>query len=423
MRLWIAALLFTAFLVPAVILIVLLPPNTLTFAAGPKGGAYAQVAERYRDILARDGIELEILYTNGSVDNAALLSGGEADVALLQGGVEIEEHAAEAIAGVFYEPMLFLVQTKRNIPTNPALWRGMRITSGQIGSGTHVAFQDFQAAAGIAPDSNANAYLSYDAALEALQTGEVDMAVFVTTIDAPYLARAYASDNIAFLSIDYVETISRRLEYATVATIPSGAISLLPVVPRAAQQVLALEARLIMTPNLHPALINRLTMAAKELHSARDIITGRNTFPSVEGTGMTVNTVARQLIQEGPSTWHQWLPYWMAAQLNRLLLLTLPILLILVPLLRVFPAIYAYFMGWRVWQHYPHIRQIEDELTVKQDAGTLQTMDQQLEDMDSRIASLRLPAAYRPAAYHARMHIDLVRKRIEDKYAREHPET
>ncbi len=71
-----------------------------------------------------------------------------------------------------------------------------------------------------------------------------------------------------------------------------------------------------MRPNLHPALVNRLTMAARELHAARDIITGRNTFPTVTGTDMPVNTVTRRLIMKDPSTWHQWLPDWMAAQVT-----------------------------------------------------------------------------------------------------------
>ncbi|MEP2532864.1 TAXI family TRAP transporter solute-binding subunit [Shimia sp.] len=419
MRTWVAIILFTVVLIPAVILTVLLPPKSLTFAAGPEGGAYAQVAKRYQAILARDEIEVEILYTDGSVDNADLMAQGAADVALLQGGIPVPDGVAEAIAGVFFEPMLFLIRTDSGIPSNPSHWKDIRITSGTSGSGTRAAFDDFQAAIKLDPDQNQHAFLSYADALQALKSGAVDMAVFVTTVDAPYLAQAYTSRDLTFLQIDYVETISRWLEYATVATVPSGAVSLAPVVPSVPQQVLALEARLAMMPNLHPALVNRLTMAAIELHASRDIITGRDTFPTVEGTGMTINTVARQLIQEGPSTWHQWLPYWMAAQVNRLLLLTLPVLLILVPLLRVFPSLYAYFMGWRVWQHYPLIRQIEDELALKQDTEALEKMDRQLVSMDTKISTLRIPAAYRQAAYHARMHIDLVRKRVRDKRANE----
>ncbi|TCL09811.1 TRAP-type uncharacterized transport system substrate-binding protein [Shimia isoporae] len=415
MRLWLTLVAATFLLALGLVFLLLLPPKALVMAAGPENGAYARVAALYKEILARDGIELDIRYTNGSVDNRDLLENGEVDVALLQGGIPISKDTAEAIGGLFYEPMLFLVRAQTDVPRNPAHWKGLRITAGQPGSGTAAAFADFQEAVELTPDDNEILSLPYTDAVSALREGTVDVAVFVTTVDAPYLEQAFKAPDLSFLPLVYLDAISRRLDYTTIATVPSGAISLESVIPPAPQKVLALEARLAMVPDLHPALINRLTMAAKELHAKRDIITGRHFFPTIEGTGMSVNSVSRQLIQEGPSTWHDLLPYWMAAQVNRLLLLTLPILLFVVPLFRVLPSLYAYFMGWRVWQHYPLIRQIEDELALQPSPEELAEMDRQLVEMDERIARLGLPAAYRQAAYHARMHIDLVRKRIHDR--------
>lgn len=412
MRIWIALTTLTFAISLTLILFLLLPPKSLVMAAGPQGGAYAQVARRYAHILARDGITLERLYTDGSAENAKLLEEGRVDAVFLQAGIPIEHGTGEAIGGVFYEPMFFLARKSNTISENPALWRGLRIASGRARSGTAAAFVDFRQAVGLDPEDNIQVSLAYADAIEALENGDIDIGVFVTTVDAPYLARAYASDNITFLRLSHVNAISRRLEYADVATIPAGAVSLDPVRPSAPQPVLALQARLVISPDLHPAMVNRLTMAAKELHAARDIITSRDAFPTIEGTGLPVNSAARQLIQQGPSTWHNLLPYWMAAQVNRALLLILPLLLFLVPLFRLIPAIYAYFRGWQVWQHYPQIRLIEDELTPQTDPSTLREMDKQLELVDHKIAQLKLPAAYRQAAYDARLHIDLVRKRI-----------
>lgn len=412
MRLWIALTSLTLVICVTLVLVLLLPPKKLVFAAGAEGGAYALMAQRYKQILARDGIEVEILYTDGSADNAALMAQGDVDAALLQAGITMAPGTAETIGGVFYEPMIFMSRTAANVPANPALWRGLRIASGASGSGTAVAFVDFQRAVGLAPSANSHVSMGSVAALAALEKGEIDLALFVTSIEAPYLAKAYASDDISFLSLSFVDAISRRLEYANVVSVPRGAISLDPVRPAQPGRLLALQARLAIAPDLHPALVNRLTMAAKELHSHRDIITNRGAFPSLDGTGLPINNVARQLIQQGPSTWHNLLPYWMAAQVNRLLLLTLPILLVLVPMFRILPMIYAYFRGWQVWQHYGQIRQIEDRLARKQNATTLAEMDAELEILDARLAQLKLPSAYRQSAYHARMHIELVRKRI-----------
>lgn len=410
MRFWAPVAVLSVLLGIGLILMYLHPPRQLVMAAGPSGGAYAEIAGQYQAELARDNIQLRIIETAGSVENAHLLDTGQVDVALIQGGVALSDPTLEAIGSVFFEPMMFLTHRDGVVPTNPALWKGLRINSGTAGSGIHAAFIDLERAVGLAEGDNIHLDLRYDVALAALARGDLDIAVFVAPIDAPYLVEAFRNPAIHLMPLTYAEAISRRLEYANAVTLPAGAISLNPVKPLAAHRLLALEARLAIDPDIHPALVNRLTMAAIKLHQDRDVITDQGQFPSIEVVGMQMNTVARQLIDRGQSFWHDWLPYWLAAQVNRMFLLMLPILFILVPILRLIPMVYAYAMRWRVWQYYPEIRQIENELA---DGTTdLAEIDSRLIALDDRLSRIRLPAAYRQPAYDARLHIELVRKRI-----------
>ena len=50
------------------------PPSTLTMTTGSAEGAYHGFARKYREILARDGITLELKASGGSVDNLARLN-------------------------------------------------------------------------------------------------------------------------------------------------------------------------------------------------------------------------------------------------------------------------------------------------------------------------------------------------------------
>jgi TRAP-type uncharacterized transport system substrate-binding protein len=79
------------------------PPREIRFAAGQPGGYYHTLAGRYGTALARDKITAQVLATQGSVDNLKRLAAGEADVALIQGGIASEENApkAVALAGLF----------------------------------------------------------------------------------------------------------------------------------------------------------------------------------------------------------------------------------------------------------------------------------------------------------------------------------
>ena len=45
------------------------PPTRIVMSAGTEGGEYARFAERYREVLARDRISLEIRTSAGSVEN------------------------------------------------------------------------------------------------------------------------------------------------------------------------------------------------------------------------------------------------------------------------------------------------------------------------------------------------------------------
>ena len=414
MKFWFLGAFFATLLAMVLILLQLHPPATMTLAAGPQSGAYYEIAQRYREVLARDGIALEVIKTAGSAENAELIAIGEVDAAILQGGIEVPNSNVEAIGAIFFEPMVLLKGRYKNIPGNPALWKGLRINIGAPGSGTAAAFHDFEDAIGLSPDANIIFGMGYEQAVDAVVNGSIDIAVFVAPIDAPYLIEAYSEPNISLQLLSHAEAISRRLEYAKTVTVPSGAIYLDPVVPPGPRLLIALEARLAVRSDLHPALVNRLTMAAIGLHGGRGLIRDHGMFPTVEGTGLPVNNAARQLIENGPSIWHDWLPYWVASQVHRLILLMLPILFLLVPMLRALPQLYAYLMRWRVWQYYPEIHQIEERLERVTDDPTLTDMDAKLVALDNRLSKLRLPSAYRQTAYEFRVHIELVRRRIEE---------
>ena len=53
------------------------PPRTVRLATGEKGGAYARFGERFAERLRDWGLEVEIVYTKGSLENYERLSGGQ----------------------------------------------------------------------------------------------------------------------------------------------------------------------------------------------------------------------------------------------------------------------------------------------------------------------------------------------------------
>jgi TRAP-type uncharacterized transport system substrate-binding protein len=88
-------------------------PRTVVIATGQEDGAYFLFAERYRELLAAEGIELQIRQTAGSVENIRLLEdeSSDVDLAFVQGGVGAHRPRP---TGLFHWPACISIHCVRN---------------------------------------------------------------------------------------------------------------------------------------------------------------------------------------------------------------------------------------------------------------------------------------------------------------------
>jgi TRAP-type uncharacterized transport system substrate-binding protein len=75
------------------------PPTQVRLAVGPQGSADAAFGARYAKALAREGITVQLVPTQGSLDNLQLLREGKVDVAFVRGGSSVLTRAPQAVAG------------------------------------------------------------------------------------------------------------------------------------------------------------------------------------------------------------------------------------------------------------------------------------------------------------------------------------
>src|SRR5271169_740154 len=64
-------------------------PRHIVLASGPASGVYNRYALRYKEILAREGVTVDVRMTRGATDNLGILLDPKSgvDVAFMQGGV------------------------------------------------------------------------------------------------------------------------------------------------------------------------------------------------------------------------------------------------------------------------------------------------------------------------------------------------
>jgi len=127
------------------------PPRHVVLATGSAQGAYAEFGKRYAELLAADGIKVELRTTEGSAENLKLLRDPDSgvDIAFVQGGADTrrgrnEDAAAGLVSlgSMFYEPVWFFYREEaalRLLGGRPfeslAQLPGWKLNIGPAGSG------------------------------------------------------------------------------------------------------------------------------------------------------------------------------------------------------------------------------------------------------------------------------------------------
>lgn len=85
------------------------PPRRIVLATGQPEGTYDAVGREYQRRLAREGLQVELVGTAGSVENLERLVRGEVDVAFAQGGIDPlvsdPSGTVRGMAAVYREPV------------------------------------------------------------------------------------------------------------------------------------------------------------------------------------------------------------------------------------------------------------------------------------------------------------------------------
>lgn len=395
----------------------LYPPEQITIAAGSPGSAYHDYAVQYRDILARDNIKLEILETNGSLDNASRLAKEEspADIALVQGGISIPDSIV-GIASVQVEPLWIFARPE--VENDPNTWEEVSLSVGAEGGGTRTVVEQLAQitqAVGLTGANTVN--MGSRDSSDAIYEGDLDMALFVAPVTASYLQQLFNDPLLSLVPLAHSETVAIRIEGARLIRLPSGSLNYQRPLPDGDMNMVALVTRLVAQEDLHPALVNRLVAAVIEVHGGRPVVPADSLYPSTSDLGVEPDKLAVSLFEKGFSPLESFLPYWIVAQLNRILLILVPLILLLLPLFKLFPVLYHAIFNSRVYRHYTRVHEIDTTLATEGESlgsENLLKLRKELDEIELALLQANLPNVYRKQAYTVQHHLDYVRRRLDD---------
>ncbi len=400
------------------------PPHTIVISSGRAGSIFQATAERYKAILARQGVTLEIVPSEGSLENLHRLSdpASNVDVGFVQGGIASFGHADQvmSLGSVMYAPVVVFYRSRHPIARLSEL-AGRSIAIGREGSGTRAIAEMLLKANEIEPGGRTTLVdLEGTDAADALVRGSVDAAILTgDSASAANMIKLIHAPDIRIFDFVQGDAYERRFPWLTKLELPPGALDLGENLPPKTLTILAPTVELIAKPDLHPALSDMLIEAAREVHGHATLLQKAHEFPAPLEHEYRLSDDALRYYQSGKSFAYRHLPFWLASLIDRLVILLVPIMVVLLPGLKIVPALYRWRIRERIYNRYGELMALERASFATHTPEERAQLLDRLDEIEERVIKLKLPAWFADELYVLRSHIGFVRNRLKASIATE----
>ena len=398
------------------------PPDTITITSGTPGSAFETNAIKYGKILARNGVKLKILSSQGSLENLQRLNDPKlrVDIGFVQGGVTngTSKRKLVSLGSVSYQPLVVFYRGDESLGLLSEL-AGKKLAVGAPGSGTHTLALSLLQLNGIqSGGSSSFVDLEADEAAKALLDGTVD-AVFLMGDSASrqVMRELLRSPGIQILDFTQADAYVRRIPYLNKLLLPKGAIDFAKNIPDHDVSLIGPTVELLARADLHPAISDLLLEAAQEVHGGANLLQRKGEFPAAVEHDFPISTEAVRYYKSGKSFFYRSLPFRLASLMNRILVSFVPIIVLMIPALRVIPPVFRLRVKLNIYRWYRALLALEREHMADMTAEKKEQLLARLNHIEQEVNKIKVPASFADQFYALRGDIGFVRGRLAGNQA------
>lgn len=396
------------------------PPGTITITAGPEGSIFRTNAEKYAAILARKGVKLKILPSEGSLENLKRLADPsfKVDVGFVQGGLtnNVKTDKLVSLGSVYYSPLLVFYLGNERVDLLSRL-EGKRLAIGPVGSGTRTLALVLLANNGVEPNGR-TALLDLDGedATKALLEKKIDAAFMMgESASIQNLRKLLHTPGIRLFDFTQADAYTRRITYLNKLKLPEGSIDFGNNIPDRDIHLIGPAVELIARTGLHPALSDLLLDAAHEVHGSAGLLRQQGEFPAPLQHEFRISSDAIRYYKSGKSFLYRYFPFWIASLLNRMIVVVVPLVVVLIPGLRIIPAIYRWRIMMRFYRWYRELLALERYMIVDLPPEKREEIFARLDEIETEVNKMKVPASFADQFYGLRVNISFVQDRLMDR--------
>jgi hypothetical protein len=293
-------------------------------------------------------------------------------------------------------------------------FKGKRLAIGTPGSGTRTLALALLQLNGVeSGGSTALLDLEAEAAVKALLEGTVDAVFLMGESASPQsMRRLLLTEGIQIFDFTQADGYTRRISYLNKLQLPKGSIDFGKNIPAHDVHVIGPTVELLGRQKLHPALVDLLIEAAQEVHGGASLLKRKGEFPAPMEHEFPISAEASRYYKSGKSFLYRSLPFRLASLVNRVLVAFVPMLVLLIPGLRVLPTILGLRIRLHIYRWYRALLGLERELLLDMTPEKRKELLVRLEHIEESVNKMKVPASFADQFYALRGDIRFVRGRI-----------
>ena len=338
------------------------PKRVITIATGANHGQYYETALKYKELLEKEKVKVNIIESSGSIENIKLLKNKEVDIAFIQNGTIKKEHTEniEALASIYYEPLwLFYKKNDDKKITYIQDLKSKKISIGQKGSGTKDLAQKILRINGLNDKTNTLLHLDAKESKEALISGQIDAMFLVTAPSSKLIKELLENKDIELMSFKRAKAYGKKFYFLDSIDLYEGTIDLYNNMPYEDKKLLSTTATLVVTKNFSEELTRILLKKVKEVHNKKELFSHENQFPNLTNINIPINEEAKRYFTYGDTFLEKIFPFWIASNLDRLKILLIPLLTLMIPLFKGIFPLYRWSIRSKIYRWYDEVQDLD----------------------------------------------------------------
>ena len=392
------------------------PPSKFTIATGLKNQTYEAIGKRYREILARSHVDVELRLTNGATENIKLLNDPTSGikVGIAQGGISDSDQSPDLLSlGRINYQIYWVFHRATETLDDVRQLKGKRIAVGPQGSGQRATTEKILGISGVNPENSTLLNLTTQGAENALNEGQIDALFLPIALDAPILQSLLKNPRLRPMSFTEAEAVTRIFPFLVRLVLPRAVIDFEKIIPATDMILIATPNVVLVRKDIHPALIDLLAQTIVEAHGKPGVFQQAGEFPTLIDPEYPVAQSARDFYKNGPSFLNRYLPFWMTNYVQRIIAVLVAVIAIVLPMFNFAPKLYHWFLQDRMRKLYRRLRIVEDASQTELTAPQVVSLQTELENIDS--AARILPQRHSDLFFILEQHIILTRTQLASR--------